>query len=112
MNKLRFYFFHLMPYPHIPPTDTFESSWVSLSNRHYDPHRGRVLYNEYIDQLVAAEDFGYDGVGVNEHHANFYGTMPSPNIIAAMLIQRTQHIPIGVIGNAIPLHGNPLRPAR
>jgi len=78
MNKLRFYCFHLMPYPFIPPAAEIQSTWVSLSNRHYDPNRGRVLYNEYIDQLVAAEHFGYDGVGVNEHHANFYGTMPSP----------------------------------
>lgn len=111
MNKLRFYAFHLMPYPDIPPTEEFDSSWVSLSNKYYDPHRGRVLYNEYIDQLVAAEDFGFDGVGCNEHHANYYGTMPSPNIIAAMLVQRTRRIPIGIIGNAIPLHGNPLRVA-
>ncbi|MCB1746167.1 MAG: LLM class flavin-dependent oxidoreductase [Gammaproteobacteria bacterium] len=111
MNKLRFYAFHLMPYPYFPPAEEIQSSWVSLPNSHYDPHRGRVLYNEYIDQLVAAESYGYDGVGVNEHHANFYGTMPSPNIIAAMLVQRTKHIPIGVIGNAIPLHGNPLRVA-
>ncbi|MEC9248793.1 MAG: LLM class flavin-dependent oxidoreductase [Pseudomonadota bacterium] len=109
MNALKFYFFHLMPYPHIPPADQFDSTWVSLPNKYYDPQRGRLLYNEYIDQLVAAEAYGYDGCAVNEHHANFYGTMPSPNIIAAMLIQRTRHLPIGVIGNAIPLHGNPLR---
>ena len=111
MNSLRFYFFQLMPYPYVPPTAEVPSTWVSLSNKHYDPQRGRVLYQEYIDQLVAAERYGFDGVGVNEHHANFYGTMPSPNIIAAMLIQRTTQIPIGVIGNAIPLHGNPLRVA-
>lgn len=111
MNQLRFYGFNLMPYPYIPPTEEIESTWVSLSNKHYDPLRGRVLYNEYIDQLVATEKYGFDGVGVNEHHANFYGTMPSPNIIAAMLIQRTEHIPIGIVGNAIPLHGNPLRVA-
>ncbi len=111
MNKLRFYGFNLMPYPYIPPTEEFESTWVSLSNKYYEPQRGRRLYNEYIDQLVAAEKYGFDGIGVNEHHANYYGTMPSPNIIAAMLVQRTEHIPIGVIGNAIPLHGNPLRVA-
>jgi len=111
MNKLRFYGFNLMPYPYIPPAAEFDSTWVSLSNKYYDPHRGRQLYEEYIDQLVATEKYGFDGVGVNEHHANFYGTMPSPNIIAAMLVQRTNHIPIGIIGNAIPLHGNPLRVA-
>ena len=111
MNKLRFYFFHLMPYPYIPPTDNFDSCWVSLSNEHYDPHRGQILYNEYLDQLAASERYGFDGAIVNEHHANYYGTMPAPNIIAAMLIKMTSRIPIGIVGNAIPLHGNPLRVA-
>jgi len=83
MNKLRFYFFHLMPYPHIPPASEIQSTWVSLSNKYYDPHRGHSLYTEYLDQLAAAEQFGFDAIAVNEHHANFYGTMPSPNIIAA-----------------------------
>ena len=40
MNKLRFYFFHLMPYPYIPPASEIQSTWVSLSNKYYDPHRG------------------------------------------------------------------------
>lgn len=111
MNKLRFYFFHLMPYPHIPPADTVESTWVNLSNKYYDPQIGHVLYNEYIDQLVAAEKFGFDATIVNEHHANYYGTMPSPNIIAAIIATRTTRLPIGIVGNAIPLHGNPLRVA-
>ena len=111
MNQLRFYFFHLMPYPYIPPAEQIPSTWVTLSNKYYDPQRGHTLYKEYLNQLVAAERFGFDGTCINEHHANFYGTMPSPNIIAAMIIARTSHIPVGVIGNAIPLHGNPLRVA-
>ena len=44
MNKLRFYFFHLMPYPYIPPAAEFDSTWVSLSNKYYDPQRGRRAY--------------------------------------------------------------------
>jgi alkanesulfonate monooxygenase SsuD/methylene tetrahydromethanopterin reductase-like flavin-dependent oxidoreductase (luciferase family) len=111
MNKLRFYFFHLMPYPYIPPADQIDSTWVTLPNTYYDPQRGHTLYQEYINQLVAAERFGFDAACINEHHANFYGTMPSPNIIASSVIARTSHIPVGVIGNAIPLHGNPLRVA-
>ena len=33
MNKLRFYFFHLMPYPHIPPASEIQSTCV-VSNKH------------------------------------------------------------------------------
>ena len=85
MNKLDFYAFHLMPYPFIPPGEEIESTWVTLPNSHYDPKVGHRLYNEYLEQLIAAEKLGYDGVCVNEHHQNAYGTMPSPNIMAAYL---------------------------
>ncbi len=111
MKRLKFYFFHLMPYGFIPPADEFESSWVTLSNKHYDPERGHILYNQYIDLLVDAERLGYDGSIVNEHHANAYGTMPAPNLIAAQVVARTKDLPVGIVGNAIALHGNPLRVA-
>ena len=37
--------------------------------------------------------------------------MPSPNIMAAALARRTSRTKIMVLGNAIPIHGNPLRVA-
>ncbi len=108
---MEFYYFHLMPYPHLPEDfDTkHESAWVNLPNSLYDPAVGTQVYNEYLDELVAAEAYGWDGVCVNEHHQTAYGTMPSPNIIAAMLTQRTKTCKIGIIGNALPLHADPLR---
>lgn len=110
---MKFYYFHLMPYPHLPEDfDTkYESSWVNLPNSLFDPEAGHSLYNQYIDELVQAEKWGWDGVCVNEHHQTAYGIMPSPNIIAAMLVQRTTKCEIGIIGNALPLHTNPLRVA-
>ena len=80
---------------------------MTLPNSHYDPKVGHRLYNEYLEQLIAGERLGYDGLCVNEHHQNAYGTMPSPNIMASYLIAKTERIPIGVIGNALPLHGTP-----
>ena len=58
MNKLDFYLFHLMPYPYIPPGEEIESTWVTLSNRHYDPKVGHALYNEYLEQLILGEKLG------------------------------------------------------
>src|SRR3954471_6283093 len=108
-----FYFFHLMPWPYLP--DDFDtahhSAWVDFSNAHYDPRRGHQLYNDYLDQLAYAEPLGFDGVCVNEHHQNAYGLMPSPNLIAAALTQRTQKCKIAVIGNALPMYNPPLRVA-
>ena len=37
--------------------------------------------------------------------------MPSPNVIAATLTQRTKRIKIAVVGNALPLYNPPLRVA-
>src|SRR4029453_3621279 len=77
----------------------------------YDAKVGHRLYNEYLDELAAGERLGYDGICVNEHHQNAYGTMPAPDLMAAYLVAKTERIPIGIIGNALPLHGNPLRVA-
>ena len=48
---------------------------------------------------------------MNEHHQNAYGLMPSPNIIAACLAQRTSRVKILILGNALPLYDHPLRVA-
>ena len=83
--SLKFTWFNLMPWPYLP--DDFReknrSVWVDIPNRLYDPVEGHEVYNEYMDQLEYADKLGFDGIGVNEHHQNGYGLMPSPNIIAA-----------------------------
>lgn len=110
---MRFYNFHLMPWPDLPADyddiEKYPSAWVTLSNSYYDPEKGHKVYNEYLDQLEYAEELGYDGVCVNEHHQNAYGTMPAPNIIAAMLARRTEKIKICLVGNGLPLRDHPIR---
>ena len=100
-----------MPWPHLP--DDFDatqrSAWVTFSNKYYDPERGHALYNRYLDELEYAETLGFDGICVNEHHQNTYGTMPAPNIMAAALARRTSRVKIAILGNALPLRDHPLR---
>lgn len=111
MNKLDFFFNHVMPYPAIPAGKDIESAWVTLPNSRYDADTGHRLYGEYLEQVVAAERLGYDGVCLEEHHQTAYGTMPAPNLVAAAVAARTERIPIAVVGNSLPLQGNPLRAA-
>ena len=110
---MKHFLFHLMPYPKLPAdfAQNHESAWVWVPNDLFDPEVMHETYNDYIDQLAAAEDFGFDGVCVNEHHQNAYGLMPSPNIIAGALTQRTKRCKIAVIGNALPLYNPVLRVA-
>ncbi|CAO5257690.1 LLM class flavin-dependent oxidoreductase [Frankia sp. AgKG'84/4] len=102
--------FHLMPWPYLP-ADYGGSAWITVPNGLYDPGRGHDLYNRYLDELEYAEQVGFDGLVVNEHHQTAYGSMPSPNLFAALLARRTSRAKIAVIGNALPLYNPPTRVA-
>src|SRR5690606_31144791 len=100
LSVMQFTFFHLMPYR---PLDMVErhkhrSGWVVLPNSLYDPKKGADEYQSYIEQLVYAEQLGFDVIAVNEHHQTAYGLMPAPNLIAANLIARTTKAKIAIIG--------------
>src|SRR5438876_10695457 len=110
---MQFYFFHLMSWPYLPGDfdQKYDSAWVWLPNSLYDPAKGHDLYQAYIDTLAYAEEVGFDGVCVNEHHQNAYGLMPSPNLIASILARQTSRMKICVVGNALPLYDPPTRVA-
>ncbi len=106
-------FFHLMPYPELPDDFAVEhrSVWVDIDPGLYDPQVGHRAYNEYIDQLEYAATCGFDAVGINEHHSNAYGLMPSPNIIAASLARTCPESVIVVLGDSVALYNPALRVA-
>jgi alkanesulfonate monooxygenase SsuD/methylene tetrahydromethanopterin reductase-like flavin-dependent oxidoreductase (luciferase family) len=110
---MKFSWFHLMPWRWLPQDfrQRYHSVWVDVPNALYDPVRGHRLYNEYLDMLEYADQLGFDAVGVNEHHQNAYGMMPSPNIMAAALARRCQRAMLLVLGNSIALYNPPTRVA-
>ena len=99
---MKFTWFNLMPWPYLP--DDFReknrSVWVDIDQNLFDPAKSHEVYNTYMDLLEYAGTLGFDGIGVNEHHQNGYGIMPSPNIIAAGLARRTKDPAIVVLGNS------------
>jgi alkanesulfonate monooxygenase SsuD/methylene tetrahydromethanopterin reductase-like flavin-dependent oxidoreductase (luciferase family) len=110
---MKFFFFHLMPWPYLPDDfeERWDSAWVWFPNDNYDPVKGRDVYNTYLDDLILADELGFDGVCVNEHHQNAYGLMPSPNLFASILARQTKNVKIAVVGNALPLYNPPTRVA-
>ena len=110
---VQLYAWHFMAYPYLPADfdEKFDSGWVTVPNSLWDRDKSRGLYKEYIDQLIYASELGFDGMVLNEHHQNIYGLMPSPNLIAAVLAQKTTRGKIVILGNLLPLHMNPLRVA-
>ncbi len=107
---MRFYCMHLMPFADLDLDydKKYNSAWVTLPNSYYDPKKGAKLYNRYMDELVYADELGFDGVCVNEHHQNAYGLMPIPGVIAGALVRQTKRAKVAVLGRALPLLNYPL----
>lgn len=107
---MKFYLMHLMPYADLDPDydKTYDSAWVTLPNSHYDPKKGAKLYNRYLDEIEYADQLGFDGVCVNEHHQTAYGLMPQPGVTAGALSRRTKKVKIAILGRALPLVNNPV----
>jgi alkanesulfonate monooxygenase SsuD/methylene tetrahydromethanopterin reductase-like flavin-dependent oxidoreductase (luciferase family) len=110
---MKFTWFNLMPWPYLPDDfrEKHRSVWVDIDSRLFDPAKAHEVYNSYMDMLEYAGTLGFDGIGVNEHHQNGYGIMPSPNIIAAGLARRTSDVGLVVLGNSIALYNPPVRVA-
>jgi alkanesulfonate monooxygenase SsuD/methylene tetrahydromethanopterin reductase-like flavin-dependent oxidoreductase (luciferase family) len=106
-------FFHLMPYSDLPPDfkQKHSSVWVDVDSRLFDPAKGHLMYNEFLDELEFAAEAGFDGICVNEHHSNGYGLMPSPNLMASALARRTRDAALIVMGNSLALYNPPTRVA-
>ena len=53
---MRFIWFNLMPWPHLPEDfrEKYRSVWVDIPSSLYDPVRGHEVYNDYLDQLEFA----------------------------------------------------------
>ena len=107
---MKFTWFNLMPWPYLPDDfrETNRSVWVDIDQKLFDPAKSHEVYNTYMDLLEYADSLGFDGVGVNEHHQNGYGIMPSPNIIAAGLARRTSRAAI-CANRLSPAHQTPPR---
>ena len=107
---MKFYMMHLMPYADLDLDydKTHNSAWITLPNSYYDPKKGAKLYNRYLDELEYADQLGFDGVCVNEHHQNAYGLMPQPGVMAGALARRTKKVKIAILGRALPLLNNPV----
>jgi alkanesulfonate monooxygenase SsuD/methylene tetrahydromethanopterin reductase-like flavin-dependent oxidoreductase (luciferase family) len=107
---MKIFNFHLMPYRHVDLEAIAKhgTAWVTFSNRHYDAQKGAELYHEYLDQMELADQLGFDGVCLNEHHQTAYGMMPIPGVLAGALARSVKRAKLAILGRALPLLNNPL----
>jgi alkanesulfonate monooxygenase SsuD/methylene tetrahydromethanopterin reductase-like flavin-dependent oxidoreductase (luciferase family) len=107
---MQFVYFTERPYRGIAEDQVYEhGAYFSFPNSAHDAQLASDDYNEYFDQAVLAEQVGFDGVALNEHHGNPFCMGSVLDIEAAVLARLTERVKIILIGNPIPASRNPLR---
>ena len=81
---------------------------LTLSNEIYDPQLGAQLYNRYIDENLYAEEMGFDGLMLNEHHSTPFCMGGVMNLEAAILARMSKRAKIVLLGNILPIWDDPL----
>ncbi len=105
---MRAWYFTEMPYPHLPPLDTFSSMRVTLPSEHFDPKIGADLYNRYLDEHMIADEAGLD-LMVNEHHQTATCIDVAAPLSLAILARQTKNARLCILGNPIANRGDPIR---
>jgi len=81
---------------------------LTVSNEIYDPPLAANLYNRYLDEKVYAEEMGFDGLMLNEHHNTPFCMGGAMNVEASILARITNRAKIILLGNILPLWDDPL----
>jgi len=81
---------------------------LTLSNESYDAQLGSDLYNRYLDERVYAEEVGFDGIMLNEHHSTPFCMGGVMNVEASVLARITKRAKIVLLGNVLPIWDDPL----
>ncbi|MBI2800696.1 MAG: LLM class flavin-dependent oxidoreductase [Gammaproteobacteria bacterium] len=85
-------------------------SFFGTPNTMFDRKIGADLLNMYLDEKIYADELGgFDGVMLNEHHANPWCLGAVMDVEAAILAKVTKKGRIVLLGNPIPTTANPLR---
>ena len=75
----------------------------------HDPRWQRRQVDDFVEFAVLAEELGFDGVTLTEHHAPLM-TCPSPHLLLAAAAVKTSRIRLGTAVTVLPLY-SPIRVA-
>jgi alkanesulfonate monooxygenase SsuD/methylene tetrahydromethanopterin reductase-like flavin-dependent oxidoreductase (luciferase family) len=78
-------------------------STVSISDHYPDQQRSVAgLYAEVLGQSILADELGYYGFFLAEHHFHEYGAVPNPAVLLASIAQRTKQLRLGTAISVLP----------
>jgi len=106
-----YYYFSEQPYTGYDPAlqDQYPALRLTFPNTNYDPKLASELFSRYHDEYAVADEVGFDGIMINEHHTAPFCMQASINITGAVLAKITKQAKILMLGNPLPVIDNPLR---
>ena len=104
IDDIKFYFFSNCGYNEVPPdSDRYSATWVDYPNSLFDPNEGHRRYREHLRRFRLAEELGFDGVSLNEHHNTQFSMTPAVSVLAGAVAAQTERVRIFVAGVPINL---------
>jgi alkanesulfonate monooxygenase SsuD/methylene tetrahydromethanopterin reductase-like flavin-dependent oxidoreductase (luciferase family) len=104
LDGIKFYFFHHHHYADVPADEaSYSSTWVTPPSRLFDPVKGHALYERHLRFVRLAEELGFDGICVNEHHNTLYSMTPAVSLMGAAIATATTRPKIMVAGVPVNL---------
>jgi alkanesulfonate monooxygenase SsuD/methylene tetrahydromethanopterin reductase-like flavin-dependent oxidoreductase (luciferase family) len=105
------YYFTEMPYAEFPESEAekFPSMRLTFPNTYFDPRLASALFRRYFDEYQYAEEVGFDGLMINEHHNTPSCMDVEVNITGGILARLTKRAKILILGNLLPTTDNPVR---
>src|SRR5262249_57168242 len=84
---------------------------LQFPNRFFDREKAHANYQRYLTEYEFADQVGFDGLMVNEHHSTPSCVNVGVNMTAAVLARTTRRAKLLLLGNILPIEDNPLRMA-
>ena len=104
LEDIKLYAFHHHHYIDIPDDhEKYTTSMIDYPNELFDEVRGHELYDRHLRTLIRADQLGFDGIAINEHHSMVYSMSACVSLLAARLSAVTTNAKIMVAGTPINL---------
>jgi alkanesulfonate monooxygenase SsuD/methylene tetrahydromethanopterin reductase-like flavin-dependent oxidoreductase (luciferase family) len=110
---MKLYYFSEMPHHEYPDAegDKYPALRLAFPNTHFSPEIAHRNYRRYLDEYEFADEAGFDGLMINEHHSTPSCVNVSVNMAAGILARTTKRAKILLLGNILPIQENPVHVA-
>jgi alkanesulfonate monooxygenase SsuD/methylene tetrahydromethanopterin reductase-like flavin-dependent oxidoreductase (luciferase family) len=108
---MKLYYFSEMPHHEFPDEegDKYPSLRLEFPNRFFDREKAAANYQRYLTEYEFADQAGFEGLMINEHHSTPSCVNVGVNMTAAVLGRITRRAKILLLGNILPVEENPVR---